>query len=90
MTPLAYSIPEVCSLAGAGRTSVYEAINDGKLIAHKRGSRTIIFSRDLDRWLDSLPQIEAKQAKPGGPVSDVPSTNDARGDVTGHKLRSRA
>jgi excisionase family DNA binding protein len=90
MTPLAYSIPEVCSLAGAGRTSVYEAINDGKLIAHKRGSRTIIFSGDLQRWLDSLPQVEAKHAKPVGSVSDVPSTHDAHRDATGHRPRSRA
>jgi excisionase family DNA binding protein len=86
MTPLAYSIPEVCSLAGAGRTSVYEAINDGKLIAHKRGSRTIIFLSDLQLWLDSLPRIEAKHAKPGGLVSDVLPTHDA----PGHKRRSRA
>jgi excisionase family DNA binding protein len=63
MTPLVYSIPEVCKNANSGRTTVYKAINEGHLVAHKRGSRTIIFSEDLERWLKSLPEIEAKHSK---------------------------
>src|SRR5258708_2569593 len=63
MTPLVYSIPEVCKNANSGRTTVYKAINEGQLVAHKRGSRTIIFSNDLERWLNSLPKIEAKHSK---------------------------
>jgi len=63
MPPLAYSIPEVCKWSNAGRTTVYKAINAGNLTAHKRGSRTIILSSDLERWLSSLPQIEAKRSK---------------------------
>jgi excisionase family DNA binding protein len=60
MDPLAYSIPEVCELARAGRTALYQAINSGELVAHKRGKRTLIFARDLQRYLDALPQIEVK------------------------------
>jgi excisionase family DNA binding protein len=63
MTLLVYSIPEVCENSNSGRTTVYKAINDGHLVAHKRGSRTIIFSEDLKRWLNSLPEIEAKHSK---------------------------
>jgi excisionase family DNA binding protein len=63
MTRFVYSIPEVCENTNTGRTTVYKAINDGHLVAHKRGSRTIIFSKDLERWLDSLPEIEAKHSK---------------------------
>jgi excisionase family DNA binding protein len=63
MPPLAYSIPEVCKTSDAGRTTIYKAINAGELVAHKRGSRTIIFSSDLERWLNSLPEIEAKHSK---------------------------
>ncbi len=63
MPPLAYSIPEVCKNSNSGRTTVYKAINAGELVAHKRGSRTIIFSSDLERWLNSLPEIEAKHIK---------------------------
>lgn len=62
MDPLAYSIPEVCELARAGRTALYQAINSGELVAHKRGKRTLIFAGDLQRWLNSLPQIEAKNS----------------------------
>jgi excisionase family DNA binding protein len=53
--PLAYSIAEVCEIAGIGRTSIYEAINSGELIARKNGRRTVILSDDLRRWLQSLP-----------------------------------
>jgi excisionase family DNA binding protein len=57
---LVHSIPEACALARAGRTALYQAINSGELVAHKRGKRTLIFASDLQRWLDSLPQIEVK------------------------------
>jgi excisionase family DNA binding protein len=63
MTLLVYSIPEVCENSNSGRTTVYKAINDGHLVAHKRGSRTIVFSEDLERWLKSLPEIEGKHSK---------------------------
>jgi hypothetical protein len=63
MNPLAHSIAETCVLARAGRTAVYEAINSGRLIAHKRGARTIILASDLKRWIEALPQIEVKKPK---------------------------
>ncbi len=66
-----HSIPEACALACVGRTALYQAINAGELVAHKRGKRTLIFANDLQRWLDSLPQIEVKHPKQeSGAVSD--------------------
>jgi excisionase family DNA binding protein len=53
-TPLAYSIAQACEVANFGRTSIYEAINSGELIARKNGRRTVILSDDLRRWLQSL------------------------------------
>jgi excisionase family DNA binding protein len=59
-TPIAYSIAEACSLARAGRTSIYQAIKSGELIARKRGRRTIFLSDDLRRWLERLPTATPK------------------------------
>jgi excisionase family DNA binding protein len=57
MSPLAYTIAEACAVARAGRTSVYEAIKAGELVARKRGRRTVVLHDDLVRWLGKLPAI---------------------------------
>jgi excisionase family DNA binding protein len=59
-SPLAYSIAEACAVARAGRTSIYEAIREGALIARKRGRKTIILPDDLRRWVESHPALEPK------------------------------
>ncbi len=69
---LVHSIPEACALARAGRTALYQAINSGELVAHKRGKRTLIFASDLQHWIESLPQIEVKRPVERGAVSDTP------------------
>jgi excisionase family DNA binding protein len=64
-TGLAHSVADACSIAGIGRTSLYEAIHDGELRAVKSGRRTLILHSDLLRWLQSLP-----------PVNAAPQSND--------------
>jgi excisionase family DNA binding protein len=59
-SPLAYTISEACIVARAGRTSLYEAIRDGALIARKRGRKTLILADDLRDWIEHLPTIESK------------------------------
>lgn len=53
----AHSIADVCAVARASRTTVYEAIRAGALVARKRGRSTVILSDDLRRWLESLPVV---------------------------------
>jgi excisionase family DNA binding protein len=62
---LAHSVPQACSIACAGRTSVYEAIQSGALRAVKRGRRTLILDDDLRRWVQSLPALNVKCTQTG-------------------------
>ena len=41
----------------ASATSLYEAIAAGRLVARKRGRRTIILAEDLRKWLDAMPAV---------------------------------
>jgi excisionase family DNA binding protein len=52
----AYSINEVCAATNLGRDAVYRAISAGQLVARKLGKRTVVTSRDLERFLHSLPK----------------------------------
>ncbi|PZV36478.1 helix-turn-helix domain-containing protein [Mesorhizobium kowhaii] len=52
---LGYSAEEAAKLSGIGRTRIFAAISNGRLIAHKFGRRTIILHSDLERFLASLP-----------------------------------
>jgi excisionase family DNA binding protein len=62
MTKLAYSIEEVAEMTAIGRSRLYAAIREGRLVAHKFGRRTVIRSESLKAFLDSLEQVGATVA----------------------------
>ena len=69
-TPLVHSISEACSITRTGRAALYEAIKLGRLRAVKRGRRTLIFSEDLRRWLETLPSVTETDVTPKVSVCD--------------------
>jgi hypothetical protein len=52
----AYRISDVCAMTQLGRTSVYEAIKSGELVARKWNRRTIVLAADLVTFLNNLPK----------------------------------
>lgn len=56
---LAYSIDSFAEASDIGRTSVYEAIRDGRLKAVKCGTRTLIPASAADDFFANLPEAKA-------------------------------
>jgi hypothetical protein len=54
---LAYSIERLAKMTDLSRSSLYEEIAAGRLVARKSGRRTIVTRRDAIRWLRSLGQM---------------------------------
>jgi excisionase family DNA binding protein len=60
MERAAFTIAQAAQAGAGSRSTIYEAINDGRLRARKRGRSTVILSEDLSVFLQSLPAIEPK------------------------------
>ena len=58
------SVPEACTVAGIGRTKIYQAIAEGSLKVRKYGKRTIILRDDLRQFLAALPVITRQVGSP--------------------------
>ncbi len=63
--PLTLSIADVCKATGIGRSSIYNAIKDGKLRAVKFAGRTLIRAEDLTAFLDGLPTLSTGSTRFG-------------------------
>ncbi|MGA8692624.1 MAG: helix-turn-helix domain-containing protein [Xanthobacteraceae bacterium] len=63
----ALTVEEFCRCYRVGRTVAYEEIGAGRLIARKRGSRTLIARDEARRWFRGLPPIELATAISSNP-----------------------
>jgi hypothetical protein len=59
---LAYSIERLAKMTDLSRSSLYEEIAAGQLVARKAGRRTVVTRWDAIRWLRSLPQRAPAEA----------------------------
>jgi Helix-turn-helix domain len=53
----AYSVDDFARRHGIGRTTAYEEIKKGRLIARKLQGRTLVTVEDAKAWRESLPKI---------------------------------
>jgi excisionase family DNA binding protein len=58
MQPLALQVHDAVRVSGLGRSSLYEAIRNGRLPIRKAGRRTLILADDLKRFVESLPSAK--------------------------------
>ena len=59
----ALTIPEACAASRIGRTKIYQAIKEGRLVARKLGKKTLILPSDLRDYLSSLPLMGRGQRR---------------------------
>lgn len=53
----AYRIAELAEMGPLGRSSIYIAIKNGRLVARKLGGATIILKADWERFLNEAPKV---------------------------------
>jgi hypothetical protein len=63
---LAYSMAELCEMAGVGRSYLYEEVKAGHLVVTKAGRRSIVLHGDAVAWLAKLPKLAASPPASGG------------------------
>lgn len=60
----ALSIAEFAVWAGICRSKVYMEIVAGRLVPHKVGRRTVIWSSEAERWRANLPKYVVRRPQP--------------------------
>lgn len=58
----ALTVDAFCRQYGVGRTAFYEEVKAGRLKPVKLGRRTLIPTKEADRWLSELPAMAAAKS----------------------------
>lgn len=58
--PIAVTVSDAVRVSGISRSSLYEALKRGDLIAHKAGRRTLIPFVALEQYVANLPTYTAE------------------------------
>jgi hypothetical protein len=66
LSPKAYTMPMLTAATGIGRPKLYEEIKKGNLRVKQVGGRTVVLAKDLDAWLESLPDGTRPSHNPKG------------------------
>ena len=62
--PVGASINDTCQRHSVSRSSLYNDIRDKKVIARKKGARTIVDVASADKYYGSLPRMQSSSANP--------------------------
>jgi excisionase family DNA binding protein len=57
------SILDAARIAGIGRSTIYDELAAGRLVARKCGSRTLIPASALSEWMANLPSYTATKVR---------------------------
>ena len=58
---LAYSLEQAGHVSGLGRSALYIAVRERRLVARKCGRRTVVLRPDLEAFLAALPTLNLAQ-----------------------------
>ena len=57
--PICVRVNDAAHMIGIGRTKLYELLGDGKVQAIKLGTRTLVLTESVERFLGSLPRVDS-------------------------------
>ena len=59
---VAYSVEEVASIIGIGRTLAWSLVRSGELPSVRVAGRVLVRRRQLEEWLDTMPETQYPSA----------------------------
>ena len=61
MTQQLMTLTQVCEETNTGKTTLYKLIKEGRLLAVKVGTKTLVRREDMNAWVASLDAFNAQR-----------------------------